>query len=172
MARRDQDAVRRPGRELSDHGEGAVGRGGPARDGGARGGGPEGGVAAGVRRVEAFTGEGALDLIRSYEQKLKEIGNLLRGSADDTVEKVKKLLDRQKELEREIQKLRGQFEKDQIPELLAKKQSFDGTNVLVSQVDGVDAKQLRDIADQFQRWVTERAEKRNIPIVEAPKGPS
>jgi alanyl-tRNA synthetase len=110
----------------------------------------EGGVAAGVRRVEAFTGEGALDLIRSYEQKLKEIGNLVRGSTDDTVEKVRKLLERQKELEREIQKLRGQFEKDQIPELLAKKQSLDGTNVLVSQVDGVDAKQLRDIADQLK----------------------
>ena len=110
----------------------------------------ESGVAAGVRRVEAFTGEGALDLIRSYEQKLKEIGNLVRGSTDDTVEKVKKLLDRQKELEREIQKLRGQFEKDQIPELLAKKQSVDGTNVLVSQVDGVDAKQLRDIVDQLK----------------------
>ena len=110
----------------------------------------ESGVAAGVRRVEAFTGEGALDLIRSYEQKLKEIGNLVRGSTDDTVEKVRKLLDRQKELEREIQKLRGQFEKDQIPELLAKKQSFDGTNVLVSQVDGVDAKQLRDIVDQVK----------------------
>ena len=110
----------------------------------------ESGVAAGVRRVEAFTGEGALDLIRSYEQKLKEIGNLVRGSTDDTVEKVKKLLDRQKELEREIQKLRGQFEKDQIPELLAKKQSVDGTNVLVSQVDGVDAKQLRDMVDQLK----------------------
>jgi len=110
----------------------------------------EGGVAAGVRRVEAFTGEGALDLIRSYEQKLKEIGNLVRGSTDDTVEKVRKLLERQKELEREIQKLRGQVEKDQIPELLAKKESVDGTNVLVSQVDGVDAKQLRDIADQLK----------------------
>ena len=110
----------------------------------------EGGVAAGVRRVEAFTGEGALDLIRSYEQKLKEIGNLVRGSADDAVEKVKKLLDRQKELEREIEKLRGQFEKDQIPELLTKKQSVDGAHVLVSQVDGVDAKQLRDIADQLK----------------------
>jgi alanyl-tRNA synthetase len=110
----------------------------------------ESGVAAGVRRVEAFTGEGALDLIRNYEQKLKEIGNLVRGSTDDTVEKVKKLVDRQKELEREIQKLRGQFEKDQIPELLAKKQSVDGTNVLVSQVDGVDAKQLRDMVDQLK----------------------
>jgi alanyl-tRNA synthetase len=110
----------------------------------------EGGVAAGVRRVEAFTGEGALDLIQSYEQKLKEIGALVRGNADDTVEKVKKLLERQKELEREIQKLRGQLEQDQIPELLAKKQSVDGTNFLVSQVDGVDAKQLRDIADQLK----------------------
>jgi alanyl-tRNA synthetase len=110
----------------------------------------ESGVAAGVRRVEAFTGEGALDLIRNYEQKLKEIGNLVRGSADDAVDKVKKLLDRQKELEREIEKLRGQFEKDQIPELLAKKQSVDGANVLVSQVDGVDAKQLRDIVDRLR----------------------
>src|SRR4029077_15220778 len=110
----------------------------------------ESGVAAGVRRVEAFTGEAALDLIRNYEQKLKEIGNLVRGSTDDTVEKVKKLLDRQKELEREIQKLRGQFEKDQVPELLAKKQSGDGTNVLVSQVDGVDAKQLRDMVAQLK----------------------
>lgn len=110
----------------------------------------EGGVAAGVRRVEAFTGEGALDLIRSYEQKLREIGALVRGSMDDSVDKVKKLLERQKELEREIQKLRGQFEQDQIPELLAKKQSVDGANVLVSQVDGVDAKQLRDLADQLK----------------------
>jgi alanyl-tRNA synthetase len=110
----------------------------------------ESGVAAGVRRVEAFTGEGALDLIRGYEQRLKEIGNLVRASADDAVDKVRKLLERQKELEKEIEKLRGQFEKDQIPELLAKKQSVNGTNLLVSQVDGVDAKQLRDIVDRLK----------------------
>ena len=110
----------------------------------------EGGVAAGVRRVEAFTGQGALDLIHNYEQRLKEIGNLVRGSADDAVDKVKKLLDRQKELEREIEKLRGQFEKDQIPELLAKQSSVNGTKFLISQVDGVDGKQLRDIADQLK----------------------
>jgi alanyl-tRNA synthetase len=110
----------------------------------------EGGVAAGVRRVEAFTGQGALDLIHTYEQRLKEIGNLVRGSADDAVDKVKRLLDRQKELEKEIEKLRGQFEKDQIPELLAKQSSVNGTKVLISQVDGVDGKQLRDIADQLK----------------------
>ena len=110
----------------------------------------EGGVAAGVRRVEAFTGQGALDLILNYEQRLKEIGNLVRGSADDAVDKVKKLLDRQKELEREIEKLRGQFEKDQIPELLEKQSSVNGTKFLISQVDGVDGKQLRDIVDQLK----------------------
>jgi alanyl-tRNA synthetase len=110
----------------------------------------ESGVAAGIRRVEAFTGEGALDLIRSYEQKLKEIGDMVRANADDAVDKVRKLLERQRELEKEIEKLRGQFEKDQIPELLAKKRSVNGTNLLVSQVDGVDAKQLRDIVDRLK----------------------
>ena len=110
----------------------------------------EGGVAAGVRRIEAFTGEGALDLIRGYELRLKEIGELVRSGTDDAVDKVKKLLDRQKELEREIEKLRGQFDKDRIPDLLAKKQSVDGASVLISQVDGVDGKQLRDIADQLK----------------------
>ena len=110
----------------------------------------EGGVAAGVRRIEAFTGEGALDLIHGYELRLKEIGELLRSGADDAVDRVKKLLDRQKELEREIEKLRGQFDKDRIPDLLAKKQSVDGASVLISQVDGVDGKQLRDIADQLK----------------------
>jgi alanyl-tRNA synthetase len=110
----------------------------------------EGGVAAGVRRVEAFTGEGALDLIRSYEQRLREIGDLLRGSADDAVDKIKKLLERQKELEREIEKMRGQAQKDQIPELLSKKEPIDGTDFLITRVDGLDAKQLREISDQLK----------------------
>jgi len=110
----------------------------------------EGGVAAGVRRIEAVTGEGALDLIRKYEQKLREIGALVRASGDETVEKVKKLLQQQKEFEREIERLRGQMGKNQIPDLLAKRQNIDGADVLITQVDGVDAKQLREIADQLK----------------------
>ncbi|MSP37548.1 MAG: alanine--tRNA ligase [Deltaproteobacteria bacterium] len=110
----------------------------------------EGGVAAGVRRIEAFTGEGALDLIQGYELRLKEIAELVRGTSDDSVEKVRKLLDRQKELEKEIDKLRGQFDKDRIPDLLAKKQAVNGASVLISQVDGLDGKQLRDITDQLK----------------------
>jgi alanyl-tRNA synthetase len=110
----------------------------------------EAGVAAGVRRVEALTGEGALDLIYAYEQRLREINGLLRTSGDDAADRVRKLLDRQKELEKEIEKLRGRAEKDRIPELLEKKQSVNGTPFLVAQVEGVDPKQLREIADQLK----------------------
>ena len=106
-----------------------------------------------MRRVEALTGDGALDLIRSYEERLKEIGDLVRGSADDALDKIKKLLERQRELEKEIEKLRAEFEKDQIPNLLAKKQSVDGTSMLISQVEGVDGKRLRDIADQLRERI-------------------
>ncbi|HTM09956.1 MAG TPA: alanine--tRNA ligase [Verrucomicrobiae bacterium] len=110
----------------------------------------EGGVAAGVRRVEAVTGEGALDLVRSYEQRLKEIAGLLRAAPDDAVERVKRLLQQQRELEREIETLRGQQGKHQIPELLAKKQQVDGATIVVSKVDKVDANQLRELADQVK----------------------
>ncbi|HEY3305359.1 MAG TPA: alanine--tRNA ligase [Candidatus Binatia bacterium] len=113
----------------------------------------EGGVAAGVRRVEAMTGEGALDLIRTYEQRLKEIGSLLRSGADDTVERVKKLLQQQKELEREIETLRGQRGKNQLPELLAKKQQVDGATLVVSKVERTDANQLRELADQLKEKI-------------------
>jgi alanyl-tRNA synthetase len=111
----------------------------------------EASVAAGVRRVEAFTGQGALDLIHSYEQRLREIGELVRGSADDAVDKVKRLLERQRELEKEIEKLRGQYEKDQIPALLAKQTSVNGAKVVISEVEAVDAKRLRELADQLKQ---------------------
>jgi len=110
----------------------------------------EAGVAAGVRRVEAVTGESALDLIRRYEQSLKEIGGLVRASADDAVERVKKLLQQQKELEREIERLRGQFGKNQIPDLLAKRQDINGTSVIVEKVENMDSRQLRETADQLK----------------------
>jgi alanyl-tRNA synthetase len=110
----------------------------------------EGGVAAGVRRVEALTGEGALELMHNYEDRLREIGALVRGTSEDAADKIRRLLEHQKELEREIEKLRGQFEKDQVRELLAKQRAIDGAKVLISQVDNLDAKQLRDIADQLK----------------------
>ncbi|MEX0804792.1 MAG: alanine--tRNA ligase [Candidatus Binatia bacterium] len=110
----------------------------------------EAGVAAGVRRVEAVTGEGALSLIRRYEDDLKQIGQILRAGEDGAVERVKKLLQQQKDLEKEIERLRGQLGKNQIPDLLAKKENINGVDVLVTRVEGVDPKQLREIADQLK----------------------
>jgi alanyl-tRNA synthetase len=110
----------------------------------------EGGVSAGIRRVEAVTGEGALDLIRSYEQTIKEIGELTRSSADETAEKVRRLIEQQKNLEKEIERLRSQVGTNQIPDLLAQRKNINGTSVLVTRIDGVDPKQLREIADQLR----------------------
>lgn len=108
----------------------------------------EGGVAAGVRRVEALTGEGALDLIRRYKQSLEEIGELVRASADEAVGKVKKLLQQQKDLEREIEKLQSQLSKDQIRKLEPK--DYQGVKAIIEKVARVDPRQLREMADQLR----------------------
>ncbi len=110
----------------------------------------EAGVSAGVRRVEALTGEGALDLIHRYEQDLKAVAELIRSNADETVERIKKLLEQQKAMEKEIARLQGQLGKNQIPDLLAKRRDINGTSVLITEVEKVDAKQLREIADQLR----------------------
>ena len=110
----------------------------------------EAGVAAGVRRVEAVTGEGALGLIRRYEDDLKQIGHMLRAGEDSAVERVRRLLQQQKELEKEIDRLRAQLGKNQIPDILARKEKINGIDVLISCVDGVDPKQLRELADQLK----------------------
>ena len=110
----------------------------------------EAGVAAGVRRVEAVTGEGALGLVRRYENDLKQIGHMLRGGEDGAVERVRKLLQQQKELEKEIERLRAQIGKNQIPEILARKEGINGIDILITRVGGVDPKQLRELIDQLK----------------------
>lgn len=111
----------------------------------------ESAVGAGIRRVEAVTGQGALELIRRYERVLKEVGDLIRAGADEAADKLKKLLQRQRDLEREIERLRGRFGTDLVAGLLEKRQHIDGTSVVISEVEGVDAKQLREMADQIKQ---------------------
>ncbi|HXG50252.1 MAG TPA: alanine--tRNA ligase [candidate division Zixibacteria bacterium] len=113
----------------------------------------EAGVAAGVRRVEALTGESALDLIRRYEEGLSEIGRLLRSTPEEAVDRVRKLLDRQRELEKELERLREQTSTNRIPDLMAKKQTVNGVGMLVARVDGVDSRQLRELADQLKERI-------------------
>jgi alanyl-tRNA synthetase len=75
---------------------------------------------------------------------------MLRAGEDDAVERVRKLLQQQKELEKEIERLRAQLGKNQIPEILARKEKINGIDVLITCVDGIDPKQLRELADQLK----------------------
>jgi alanyl-tRNA synthetase len=109
----------------------------------------EGGVAAGVRRIEAVTGKGALDWIDANQQSLDHVAALLRSSRDQAAAKVEQLLKRNKELEKELaatkqQLLTGGATADEhITEV-------DGIKVLASRMDGADAKTLRDAVDKFK----------------------
>ena len=112
----------------------------------------EGGVSAGVRRIEAVTGATAFDVMRAYDSILAEIAGLLRGTHEDSVEKVRRLLERQKELERQVAELKGQIGQNRVPDLLAKAQrNAAGASFIVEKVDGLDARQLRETVDQLRQ---------------------
>ena len=112
----------------------------------------EGGVSAGVRRIEAVTGATAFDVMRAYDAVLAEIAGLLRSTHEDAVEKVRRLLERQKELERQVSELKGQLGQNRVPDLLAKAQkNAAGASFIVEKVDGMDAKQLRETVDQIRQ---------------------
>ena len=114
----------------------------------------ESGVSAGVRRVEALTGADAFDLVRRYDTVLSEIATLVRVTPTEAVDRVKKLLEQQKQLERQVQQLRSQLDQNRIPDLLAKKeQTPDGATTIIAKIDGMDAKQLRETADQLKAEV-------------------
>ncbi len=114
--------------------------------------GAEGGVSAGVRRIEAVTGATAFDVMRACDSVLAEVTKLLRSTNEDAVEKVRRLLDRQKELERQVDELKGRLGQNRVPELLGKTQTnAAGTSFIVEKVEGLDAKQLRETVDQLRQ---------------------
>ncbi len=110
----------------------------------------ETGVAAGVRRIEAVTGRGALEWVERSESVLLDIAGQLRTGRDDAAAKVGQLLERSKGLEREIQALRLRLASGESRDLLAEAQEIDGRKVLVARMDGLDARTLRDRADQLR----------------------
>ena len=112
----------------------------------------EGGVSAGVRRIEAVTGATAFDVMRAYDAVLAEITGLLRSTNEDAVDKVRRLLERQKELERQLAELKGQLGQNRVPELLGKAQkNATGASYIIERVEGLDARQLRDTVDQLRQ---------------------
>ncbi|MDE0035010.1 MAG: alanine--tRNA ligase [Deltaproteobacteria bacterium] len=112
----------------------------------------EGGVSAGVRRIEAVTGATAFDVMRAYDAVLAEVNGLLRSTNEDAAEKVRRLLDRQKELERQVAELKGQLGQNRVPELLGKAQkNAAGVSYIIEKVEGLDGRQLRDTVDQLRQ---------------------
>jgi len=110
----------------------------------------ETGTAAGVRRIEAVAGASALQWISDNDYRLQQVASLLKAGRDDVDSKVNQLLRRNKELEKELEKLQGQLASSRGGDLLSQAQDIDGIKVLAARLDGVDPKSLRDTMDQLK----------------------
>jgi alanyl-tRNA synthetase len=110
----------------------------------------ESGVAAGVRRVEAITGKTAYAWVVHTEKVLRDVASMLRGSREDVDEKVRELVERSRKLEREVQQLKSKLASGQGGDLTSQAKDVGGIKVLAAQIDGADAKSLRDALDQLK----------------------
>jgi alanyl-tRNA synthetase len=110
----------------------------------------ESGIAAGVRRIEAVTGLNALARVRSNEQKLQQIAALVKGSESNVLEKVQQALADAKALEKEMQQLKARLATAAGAQLLEQAALINGVKVLITEVEGMDSKALRDTAEQLK----------------------
>jgi alanyl-tRNA synthetase len=110
----------------------------------------ESGVAAGVRRIEAITGEAALDYVEQNDALLKEVASLVRGSRDDLREKVRDALDRVRQMEKEIRTLKDRLASGQGVDLASSAVDVKGVKVVATKVEGADAGALRSAVDQLK----------------------
>lgn len=110
----------------------------------------ESGIAAGVRRIEGVTGFNALGLVRILEQERQDVADLLKADSSKLLDRVVKLVERQRELQREVDALQGKLHAAQSGDLLAQAQEVLGTKLLAVQVQVPDTKALRDLADQLR----------------------
>jgi alanyl-tRNA synthetase len=111
----------------------------------------EGGVSAGVRRIEAVTGQGALDLVDAEERRLAEAAQLLGGNTTDVGDKLRALLDRQKRLERELESMKAKAASGATADLASQAVDIGGVKVLAARLEGFDSKALREAVDRFKQ---------------------
>jgi len=111
----------------------------------------EGGIASGIRRIEAVTGEGALDAVRATDATLKRVAGALRATPGELEGKVSQLLEQQKKLEREISGLRSKLATGGGGvDLASKVVKVKGVDVLPLRLEGADSETLRNAADQYK----------------------
>ncbi|MBF6024289.1 alanine--tRNA ligase [Lysobacter niastensis] len=111
----------------------------------------EGGVSAGVRRIEALTGQGALDFVSDEERRLGDAARLLGGNVSDVTDKLKALLDRQKRLERELEGLKAKAASGATADLASAATDVGGIKVVATRLEGFDAKALREAVDRLKQ---------------------
>jgi alanyl-tRNA synthetase len=107
-------------------------------------------VAAGVRRIEALTGEGAYRFIKEEEGELLKMADALKTGPGELSSKLERLLERQKELERELVSLQGRLSGQEILDLLSRVREVRGVKVLSAKIDGKDSKRMREFVDQLK----------------------
>ena len=108
------------------------------------------GIASGVRRIEALTGEGAIEYIEQNDALLRDLGVLVRGSRDEIAAKVREQLERTRALEREIRTLKDRLASGQGVDLAASAIDVQGVKVVATKVDGADAGALRTAVDRLK----------------------
>ncbi len=110
----------------------------------------EGGIAAGVRRVEAVTGAGAVTYVQRLDAQLAEIAGTLKAPAVEVPAKIGQLLDNVKMLEKELARLKGRLAASQGDDLAGQAIDIKGIKVLAATLEGADAKSLRETVDKLK----------------------
>ncbi|MDO9047269.1 MAG: alanine--tRNA ligase [Methylobacter sp.] len=110
----------------------------------------ETGVAAGVRRIEAVTGSGCIDWIAGRDQALASIAGLVKSAPEKAPEKVEQLIEKNRLLEKQLERLNAKLASSAGNELGAQAVDVDGIKVLAVKLDGVDPKSLKDMVDQLK----------------------
>jgi alanyl-tRNA synthetase len=110
----------------------------------------EGGIASGVRRIEAATGQPALDVIHSQEALIESCAGLLKGAREDLAEKVEALLRDRKNLEKELVSLKARMASKSVENLDDAVRQINGVKVISKRVEIENPSQLRDLADKFK----------------------
>jgi alanyl-tRNA synthetase len=110
----------------------------------------ETGIAAGVRRIEATTGETALLQVQQQQQQLEQLAHLLKSDPANLEQRLQKLLEQHRQLEKELEQRQAQANASLGGNLISDAQTVKGVKLLAARVDNVDARQLRELADQLR----------------------
>ncbi|MXS83720.1 alanine--tRNA ligase [Nitrosomonas oligotropha] len=110
----------------------------------------ESGVAAGIRRVEAVTGKGAIDYVQQREAQLLEIAHTLKANPQEVTQKIAQIIDNVRQTEKELARLKTKMASSQGADLASQAQDVNGIKVLAANLENADAKTLRETLDQLK----------------------